>query len=334
MVITSVLDKVIKAYFKLIIKFFELGNYDILVVGYPGQFDIFIARLLNIFRRKQVCWDVLMSIYLVSCERQLDQKSNVTVKLLKWIEKTACRTADLMILESQEYVDWFINTHNADPKKFRLVSLGALPPVSPVTIEQSVKKQSNKINVLYWGGFLRSHGIDCMVKAASLLQDEQNIHFDFVGSGPERKNILELANKMGLHNASFPGFLSSEELSKKIIDADICLGVFGSTQQSYMTIQNKIYECLSMGKPLISGKSPLVSRTFKQGQEIYMCGRNPEQLAEAIKLLSSSTSLRKNISNGGKSVYCANYTPQKIGFVFRNHLDNLILQNHKFAKKT
>ena len=91
--------RVISAYWKLLFQFFKILEYDVLVVGYPGQFDIFFARVLNMFRKKKICWDVLMSIYLVAYERKLDQKSTITVNFLKWVEKIACRTADLMILE-------------------------------------------------------------------------------------------------------------------------------------------------------------------------------------------------------------------------------------------
>ena len=224
----------------------------------------------------------------------------------------------------QEYLDWFVTTHQVDPKKFSLVPLGALEPSFWQPNDQSNKLIGNVINVLYWGGFLRSHGVDCMVKAADLLRDKLNIRFEFVGSGPEREKTVALANELGLINAHFPGYLSNQELFNKIQEADICLGVFGKTQQSYLTIQNKIYECLSMGKPLISGISPLVERTFKQGQEIFLCERNPESLANAISLVSTSKELRDILSKNGRHLYELNYSPLAIGKIFTESLEKII----------
>jgi glycosyltransferase involved in cell wall biosynthesis len=316
--------RVVRACGALISRFFRIPEYDVLLVGYPGQFDVYLARLLNLFRRKKICWDVLMSIYLVACERKLDQKSGFTVNLLKWVEKYACRAADLLILESQEYVDWFVHTHQVDPQKFRLVPLGALEPEFTLEAQTPPQKPADMIHVLYWGGFLRSHGVDCMIEAARLVQNRVDIRFDFIGSGPEREKMMALADRLNLYNVNFPGFLSYTELAQKIGEADICLGIFGDTAQSFLTIQNKIYECLSMGKPLISGISPLVARTFQHEKELYLCERNPESLAQAIQYLSSSSALRDAIGMGGRTAYLRSFSPMGIGTILKKQLENII----------
>ncbi|MCB0186670.1 MAG: hypothetical protein KDE31_20530, partial [Caldilineaceae bacterium] len=56
--------------------------YDILVVGYPGQVDVYLARLLSWWQGKPLVWDVFMSIYLIAVERGLDRQSGLAVRLL------------------------------------------------------------------------------------------------------------------------------------------------------------------------------------------------------------------------------------------------------------
>ena len=43
----SFILRVIRAYWALQKKYRNVGNYDVMVVGYPGQIDIFLARLLT-----------------------------------------------------------------------------------------------------------------------------------------------------------------------------------------------------------------------------------------------------------------------------------------------
>lgn len=43
--------RVIKAYTKLIIKSFSIGDFDVMVLGYPGQFDVFLARIISSLRK-------------------------------------------------------------------------------------------------------------------------------------------------------------------------------------------------------------------------------------------------------------------------------------------
>ena len=68
--------RVLGAYGRLIWKYFAMRpDYDVMVVGYPGQFDLFLARLLSWQRRRPLVWDIFMSIYLVAVERKLHARS-------------------------------------------------------------------------------------------------------------------------------------------------------------------------------------------------------------------------------------------------------------------
>ncbi|TFH43913.1 MAG: hypothetical protein E4H01_11420, partial [Lysobacterales bacterium] len=58
------LARLMRAYLKLIWKFIHLPEFDVLVVGYPGQLDVFLAKFLCVWTRKPLVWDIFMSIYL------------------------------------------------------------------------------------------------------------------------------------------------------------------------------------------------------------------------------------------------------------------------------
>src|SRR3990172_8555409 len=55
--------KLLRTYIRLIFRFRQAGYYDVIIVGYAGHFDIFLARLLNLFRRKPVIFDAFLSLY-------------------------------------------------------------------------------------------------------------------------------------------------------------------------------------------------------------------------------------------------------------------------------
>ena len=54
--------RLIVAYMILIRKIFTIGDFDVMVVGYPGQLDIFIAKLICIIRHKPLCWDINVNL--------------------------------------------------------------------------------------------------------------------------------------------------------------------------------------------------------------------------------------------------------------------------------
>ena len=133
-----------------------------------------------------------------------------------------------------------------------------------------------------------------------------------------------MATDLGLNNILFSEWMSKDDLIKEITESDICLGAFGSTPQSLMTVQNKIYEALAMGKAVITGRSPAVESAFIQQEEILLCERgSAESLAEAILTLHGDENLRLKIGKKGLAKFEENYTPEKIGARFLQHLKEL-----------
>ncbi|MCI0519004.1 MAG: group 1 glycosyl transferase, partial [Chloroflexi bacterium] len=51
--------RLLHAYTALLGKYRRVGRYDVLVVGYPGHYDVFLARLLAWLRGRPLAWDVL-----------------------------------------------------------------------------------------------------------------------------------------------------------------------------------------------------------------------------------------------------------------------------------
>jgi hypothetical protein len=86
--------RVLRAYVRLIQRHRQSGDYDVMVAGYPGQMDIFLARYLSRRRGKPLVWDIFMSIYLIALERGLDQRSRLSVNLIQQIEKRALALPD------------------------------------------------------------------------------------------------------------------------------------------------------------------------------------------------------------------------------------------------
>ena len=297
--------------------------HDLVVVGYPGQFDVFLAWFLAKLRGVPLVWDIFMSIYLIATERKLDQRSRLTVGLLRRIEKLACRLPDRLILDTADYVAWFEATHGVNQERFRLVPTGADDRVHPPAPLRT--SSDGVIRVLYYGTFIRNHGVKSIVEAAQLLRNDAAIRFEMVGEGPERAAAADLAARYGLTNIVFSPWLDKLQLQERIAQADICLGVFGDTPQSLMTVQNKIYEGLATARPVVSGDAPAVRRAFQHGTHLYLVERgNSAALAQAIRSLAADSTLRQRLATYGHAEFAANYTIAHTGERFAAHLHELV----------
>lgn len=302
--------RVLRTYWRLLLKSFKVREFDVMVVGYPGQLDVFLAWILSRIRRKPLVWDVLMSIYLVALERGLDKQSRTTINLIRLFERWGSRLPDKLLLESNQYVNWFCQTHGIDPTRFDLIPLGA----DHYTYQpQHHPSNNSKFRIVYYGSFIPNHGVSVMVDAAELLQEDDRFEFIFIGVGPEKEILEESTIKRGLTNVKFTGWVSNECLFNMVAEADLCLGVFGSTPQSMMTIQNKIYECLAMKKTLVTGDSPVVREQFVHGRDLFICERNASSLSSAILALSHNPQLREQLAINGHNTFMRKFTIEKIG---------------------
>ena len=296
-------QRLARTYGRLIRRYWRLPPYDFLIVGYPGQFDVYLAKLLHLIkgRNRPVILDILMSLHLIAEERGLVKKNPATGRLIFYLEQGGLRVADLLITDTSEYLDYYVAKYRLNPAKFLFVPLGVDDRLYFPRSEFNKESQSvGKLNVIYYGSYIPLHGIETMLRAAALLQQEPDVHFSFYGEGQEKPMAETLAKKLGLTNVTFYGWVKKNELPAKIVAADVCLGVFGTTKQSRCTIQNKIWEGLMMQRPVITGDSPTVRESLTHSEEVFLVPRqNPEALAAGLLTLKNNSELRLSLIKKG-----------------------------------
>jgi glycosyltransferase involved in cell wall biosynthesis len=312
------LRRVVTAYAALLMHYRTIGPYDVMMVAYPGQFDVFLARLLTSLRRKPLAWDILMSIYLVAVDRGLHHDSPFTVRGMRMVEALGLRLPDLLVADTAQYVNYYCETHRLKPDRFRLVPMGADDRLFQ---PQPRPSADGTFRVMYYGTFIPNHGVGYIVEAARLLKGEPDIHFEFVGDGPDRAAAQSAAARDGLRNVTFIDWVPRADLAARAARADVCLGAFGLVQQSLLTVHNKIYEGLALARPVISGDSAAVRATLTHGQHVYLVDRRqPNELAQAITLLRSEPSLREHLARQGHQLYCERHSPAILGQRLLGHL--------------
>ena len=315
--------RVLGTYARLLRRYSRIGQYDVLVVGYPGQLDVFLARALNWLNRKPLVWDVFMSIYLIAIERGLAARSRMTASLLRQVERIACRLPDVLVIDTEDYAAWFNRTHDVPLQRFRLVPTGADERIFRPIAEPRLSP--NALRVLYYGTFIPNHGVCTIVEAARLLTGDPAIRFELIGDGPDKTKAMTLARDYALQNVVFSDWLDPPILVSRIAQSDICLGVFGTTPQSLMTVQNKIYEGLAMAKPVVSGDSPAVRSVLRHGEHIFLCRReDPPALAEAIQVLHHDPVLRQGLSENGRRIFVEQFAIEPLGQRYRAHLEQIL----------
>jgi glycosyltransferase involved in cell wall biosynthesis len=322
--------RVVSTYWRLFRAHNRTPAYDVMLIGYPGQFDTYLGRLLTWWRRKPMALDILMSLHLVAEERGLVERNPGTGRLLFRLEKTGLSLPDMLISENDAYESYYRRRFDLEKERFEQVPHGA----DDRTFYPRARVRNDGVfRVTYHGGYLPSHGLDAVIGAAKLLDHETDVQFHFFGDGPEKERIMKIASDEALENVVFHGFVTMDELLESIAQTDVSLGVFGSTKQSHYTIQNKIWEGLAMARPVISGDSEIVRESLTHGEHIYLVERDDaESLAEGLRTLRDDPELRENISRLGYEQFLAENSIAAIGEKTERALRILVAQ--QAAKRT
>jgi len=283
---------------------------DAILVGFYGQpFIPFISRL----SRKPIVLDAFLSGYDTMCfDRKRFKPGSLPGRFFYWLDRSGCRRSDLVLLDTDEHVEYFVETFGVDRDKFRRVFVGAETSLfSP----QPAATGGGSLEVFYYSTFHPVHGTEYVIRAASLLRGEDGIHFTVVGGGQERDAIERLSGSLGLGNTDFIDWIPYSELPEAIAKADVCLGGhFGTVAKSSRVIPGKAFQFLAMAKPTIMGDNPANRELLEDRRDALLVKMaDPQAIADAILELKSDPVLRGTIGRNGRRRFEEEATPEIIG---------------------
>lgn len=313
-------------YIRLTIRYLRLENHDAVVVGYNGYLDMPLAKLLAKVRRKPLIFTPVFPLYETSVEdRKYIDKNSMKSKVIHLIDEISCRLADLIIIETDNYMNYYSQEFNIPREKYFKIPLGADEANYFPRHQEIQRKDPNHLRVLFYGKFIPLQGIPYIIEAAKMLEEHKEIEFEIIGSGQLSENIRNLARKLNIKNTSFIDWVDYRNLPEHIQKADICLGIFGDTKKAQRGIPIKVYESLAMKKPVITGNSPAAREIFSHKVNSILCEMaNSKALAESILLLKENWKLREDIAEAGFKLYQELFSSRQIAKKFELALNRCL----------
>jgi len=298
-----------KIHIKLLEKIMALKkDFDIIIVGYPGWYTFWLAKLLSMYTRKPVIFDAFISLYnTMVLDRQIVNKKSVFAKSLYLLDKYSMKFADFCITDTSEHIRYFSETFHIPAENFGKVPVGA---DEKIFHPRNNEVDNEDFNILFYGYFTPLHGLDVILRAAKLLESKKNIKFTIIGKTDEGNvNVPRKSTK----NVQFFNPIPYIDLPKFISKSQICLGIFGQTQKAKLVVPNKIYQSIAMKKAVITADTPAMHEEFKHMGDVFLCAPTPESLADAVLLLEEDKILRNKIAENAYQLFVNNFTTTKVG---------------------
>ncbi|MFN2375648.1 MAG: glycosyltransferase [Candidatus Binatia bacterium] len=268
------------------------GGAPVAVVGFNGQLDVLLLRLLAPRYGPRIVFAPLVSLSETLVEdRRVYAAGSVAARLLRLLDRATCRAADVVVVDTAEHRRYFIEELGVEPSRLLVCHLGADPDVflDAVPAPAAASQPADVLDVLWFGQYLPLHGLDVIVDAVGRLamrnETRGRLRFTFIGTGEERRRI-EAGLRATRADVHFQDWVAYEELAARIATADIVLGIFGSSRKARMVIPNKVYEAAAVGRAIVTADSPAVREVFEDGRELVLCAADGLALADAITRLA------------------------------------------------
>lgn len=324
--------RVISSYVRLAAQFVKAPQCNAVIVGYGGILDGLWLRVLMFLTRRRalVVTDAFISVYdTIVLDRQLCGPKSLKARLARWYDWLVCASADVVMLDTQRNIDFFVENYKFDQSRFERVWVGSDKRPEEVKCLQAGGEYDGAFNVLFWGAYIPLHGIDTIVRAAALLDSSPGIRLTVIGDGQLSPAIEELVSELKPRCLQRLPRLNYRELNEQIATADLCLGIFGTTTKASRVIPCKVFDALAFGKPVITGDTEAARELLTDGEDVRLvpCG-SPEALAAAVIELRSSAAVRERIAAGASKTFKQKCTDAAIG-----RLLTTLMEKHLAARR-
>lgn len=294
---------------------------DIVIVAWGGLTLVPIARMATAGRRIPVLYDAFTSLWDTQIvDRSLYSPYGWRSLYLRFFEWVAFVFAELVLTDTWANARFLSTTYGIPLGRFHRLWVGAdetiwKPCPAPDT--------SENFHILHLGYYIPLHGMDVIVRAASLVEKvDTSIRFSLVGEGQHEKAAKALARELGVRNIEFSGPVPPERAHELICHANLVLGVFGGTPKADRVIANKVFVGLSGARPVLTGWSPAVCEALTPGKDVLTCDMaDAGSLAEAILYARRQPDVLEKVGESGRYCFETKFSSPQLSKSLRQALE-------------
>ena len=133
------------------------------------------------------------------------------------------------------------------------------------------------------GQCITLQGVPTLIEAARVLEAAP-VEWLLIGRGQEAGRVRAMLEDRPLAKVRWLEWVDYEALCEHIHAADLCLGIFGTSDKAATVIPNKVFQVIAAGKPIVTRDSPAIRELLDPDtwSAALVPAGDPEALAAAV----------------------------------------------------
>lgn len=264
------------------------GRPDVVIGTCPHPFAPLAAYVLARLRRARFVYDVRDLWPQTPVEMGALRDGSVVTQALRALERFLFARARLIVTVLPYAGDYVASRGIAREKVVWIpngVNLTYYQDLAPYR-----GGAAGNFTVMYVGGHARYQGLDVLLDAARVLQDngEETMRFVFVGDGPERPRLMARAVELGLRNTEFRGLVPKQQLFRVMEEADAFILKFKDLPLlRYGASPIKLFDYFAAGRPVVYACASRNNAVEESMAGLTAPPEDPAAIAKAVQALSA-----------------------------------------------
>lgn len=243
-------------------------------------------------------------------------RRNLAIRLLELIERTAYRTADLVVTTTEAHRRHVAalapHTPLAVIRNGVSLDLLAAPPDAGEAFRAG-HGLTGKFVLSYVGTHGLAHALETVIEAARLCRDDPRLHFVLVGDGADRARLLARAESLQLPNLTMLGQQRREAIPAVWAGSDAALVLLKRSDTFTGVLPSKLIEAMALAKPVILGVEGEARAILEEaGAGIAIPPEDAPALAAAARALAGQPARAAALGESGRAYVLARFDRQTL----------------------
>jgi glycosyltransferase involved in cell wall biosynthesis len=236
----------------------------------------------------------------------------ILMKIAFRLERWIYRHSTVITAVTEGIRESLLNSKGLPPEKVLFLPNGVDTRLfRPTPPDEAMKKKlglADKKVILYAGNHGYAGAVEQILYAAETLRLETSFHFLFVGEGPEKPKLIDLAATLGLNNVTFHNEVPLSEVPAYVALSDLGVVTLRKSKVMAGARPAKAFVMMAGGKPIVMAAEGEAARLIqKAGSGIVVPPENHELLANAIRTLLHHPEIASQMGASGRKFVVSNF---------------------------